>query len=352
MQKGGVFLELSQRKKAILSAIVKLHIASGEPIGSKILCDILENAPSSATLRNEMSALCDMGFLSQPHTSAGRVPTALGYKLYVESLMNRDAVNPEHKQYIDSVLSPSNCDPEKMPDAACKVLSEITGLPSLVANISANGPAVKRVELFKMGNRSAMLILITTDGRSRSRLVSIPTVMDADLVAKFDKLVTARILKKRTEELSPAAQQNIYIAAGMDALPLMPLLSSLFDMISDINNTNVSMAGQTKLFTLGLGKADADKIISLLGSRDTLMSILADDVSPVGVIFGRDTVYSVLHPSSIIFAKYNAGEKNTGCVGVIGPTRMSYEQIIPSIEYTAKRMDSLLTATFKDMEEF
>ncbi len=344
-------MELSQRKRAILTAIVKLHIASGEPIGSKILCDILENAPSSATLRNEMSALCDMGFLEQPHTSAGRVPTALGYKLYIESLMNHDAVNPEHKQYIDAALSPSNCDPEKMPDIACKVLSDITGLPSLVTNISAKGPRVKRVELFKMGSRSAMLILITTDGRSRSRLVSVPTVLDAQFVARFDKLVGDKILKRSLEELSPAAQQGIYIAAGMDALSLMPLLSSLFDMISDINNTNVSMAGQTNLFTMGLEKGDADKIISLLGSRDTLMSILLDDTSRVGVIFGKDTMYSVLAPSSIIFAKYNAGEKNTGCVGVIGPTRMSYEQIIPSIEYTAKRMDSLLTETFKNMEE-
>lgn len=345
-------MELSQRKKDILSAIVKMHIASGEPIGSKILCEILENAPSSATLRNEMSMLCDMGFLEQPHTSAGRVPTALGYRLYIESLMNRDEINAEHKQYIDSALSSTGCDPEKTPSVAVKVLSEITGLPSVAANISSGGPAVKRVELFKLGSRLAMMVLITTDGRSRSRLVHTNNEIEVNLISKFDSLVRDKVVKKNIEDLTPAAQQNIYIAAGIDALLLMPFLSALFDMITDIAEVTVSMFGQSNLFSVGWHKEQADKIWSLLHSKDALVSILSEQTGEKGVVFGKDTAYSVLTPSSLIFAKYNLGNKNTGCLGVIGPTRMSYELIIPSIEYTAKRMDALLAQTLKDMEEF
>ena len=343
-------MELSERRKAILSAIVKTHIASGEPIGSKILCEILENAPSSATLRNEMSKLSDMGFLEQPHTSAGRIPTALGYRLYIETLMHRDEINAEHKQYIDSALSPSNCDPEKLPSVAGKVLSDITGLPSLAANISLNGPAVKRVELFRMGSRSAMLVLITTDGRSRSRLVHMPTELDTSLIASFDSLVRDRIIKKSIEALTPAMQQNIYIGAGAGVLRLMPLISALFDMITDIAEANVSLSGQANLFSVGWQREEADKILSLLHSKEMLMSILGRQPSKLGVVFGRDTDYSILGPSSLVFAKYNMGSKNTGCIGVIGPTRMSYELIIPSIEYIAKRMDTLLSETLKDME--
>ncbi len=343
-------MELSERKKAILSAIVKTHIASGEPIGSKILCEILENAPSSATLRNEMSALCALGLLEQPHTSAGRVPTALGYRLYIETLMHRDEINAEHKRYIDSALSASNCDPEKLPSVACKVLSDITGLPSVAANISTNGAAVKRVELFRMGSHSVMLILITTDGRSRSRLVHTQTEIDVELISSFDSLVRDKIIRKSIETLTPAMQQNIYIGARTGVIRLMPLISALFDMINEIAEANVSLSGQSNLFSVGWQKDDADKILSLLHRREALMSILSGQSESLGVIFGRDTDYSILGPSSLIFAKYNMGNKNTGCIGVIGPTRMSYELIIPSIEYTAKRMDILLTETLKDME--
>ncbi len=345
-------MELSGRKKAILSAIVKLHIASGEPIGSKMLCEILENAPSSATLRNEMSALCELGFLEQPHTSAGRIPTALAYRLYIESLMNRDEINAEHKQYIDSALSRASRDPEKITETAGKVLSDITGLPSIIGNISSYGPKVKRVELLKMGSRLAMMILITTDGRSRSRLVHTQSDLDAELIAKFDKIVADKIIRKSIEELTPAAQQNIYIAAGMEAFSLMPLLSSLFDMVTDIINTNVTLSGQANLFSMSGLKSDADKIITLLQSHDTIKQLFANEVSPLGVVFGKDTMYKALGPSSIVFAKYSGGQNNTGCIGVIGPTRMSYELIIPSIEYTAKRVDSALNETMKDMGEF
>lgn len=345
-------MELSGRKKAILSAIVKMYISSGEPVGSKMLCEILENAPSSATLRNEMSKLSEMGFLEQPHTSAGRVPTASGYRLYIESLMNKDEINAEHKRYIDESLSASDCNPEKITETAGKVLSDITGLPSIAADISSGGPRVKRVEILRMADRIAMMILITTDGRSRSRLVHTQSDLNADIISKFDRLVSQKILRRSIEDLTPAAQQNIYIAAGIDAFSLMPLLSSLFDMVTDIINTNVTLSGQSNLFSMGWHKTEADKIISLLQSRDTIKQLFSDKAAPLGVVFGKDTAYSALMPSSIIYAKYSAGQNNTGCIGVIGPTRMSYELIIPSIEYTAKKVDSLLSETFKDMGEF
>ena len=263
-------MELSSRKQAILSAIVKMHIASGEPVGSKILCQVLENAPSSATLRNEMSALCDMGFLEQPHTSAGRIPTALGYRLYIESLMNRDEINAEHKRYIDESLSLAHSDPEKITKTASKVISDITGLPSISANISVAGPRIKRVELLKLGSRLAMMILITNDGRSRSRLVHATTDLDEAAVSRFDEIIRARIRGKNIEDLTPAAQQNICIAAGLDAMSLMPLLSAVFDMVTDIINTSVTVAGQSNMLSLGWHKSEADKIISLLQIKDIM----------------------------------------------------------------------------------
>ena len=344
-------MELSERKKAILSAIIKLHIATGEPIGSKILCDVLENAPSSATLRNEMSALCELGLLEQPHTSAGRIPTPLGYRLYVDTLMGKADLSDDNRKIIDGYLSSASCDPEKVPEKAGEALTEITGLPALATNISKGGPALKRVEILQMGAHSVMLIVITTDGRSRSRLCHISSPIKAELLSVFDKLIAERILRQSIDNLTPAAMQNIFTAAGNHALTLMPLISTLFDMVSDIKNSGVSVAGHSNLFAFCKQREDADKIISIINRREALLSLISNSEKPLDIIFGTDTNYSVLKPSSLIFAKYGSAGNNLGCIGIIGPTRMSYEQIIPSIEYTAYRMGNLLSETLKDMED-
>ncbi len=344
-------MELSERKKAILGAIIKTYIATGEPIGSKILCDILDNAPSSATLRNEMSALVQMGYLEQPHTSAGRVPTSSGYRFYIDSLMPKAVISDEERAAIDKALNATGCDPERLPEKAAEILSEITGLPTISANISNGGPQLKRVDILPMGSRSGMIIIITSDGRSRSRLCHIPYPLTGELISRFEKLVRERILKKNIDDLTPALMQGIFAAAGADALYLMPLLSSLFEMIADIRDRGVSMAGQANLFNMFRQKSDADKVIALINRPDALLSVLSHSDSPLEIVFGKDTGYSALEPSSLIIAKYGTGGKREGCIGIIGPTRMSYEQIIPSIEYTAERLGELLGEALKDMEE-
>lgn len=343
-------MELSARKKAVLTAIIKAYIASGEPVGSKILCEILENAPSSATLRNEMSSLCEMGLLEQPHTSAGRIPTHAAYRFYVESLMRKDKISEESKQYINSALDSTNCDPEKIPETAGKVLSEITGLTSIAANISGSSACLKRVELLPMGTKTLLMIIITSDGRSRSRLCHLVDNISDKLIAAFDRLVNTKILKRPLDEFTPAAMQNLFIYAGGAELSFMPLISKLFEMVAEIRNSNISLSGQTRLFSIYNERADAENIISLINKRDTLINLLGGE-KDAGIVFGSETPYFALKPSSIVFSKYKMGKNNIGCIGVLGPIRMSYEQIIPSIEYTAQRIGCLLNETLKDMED-
>ena len=344
-------MELSERKKSILSAIVKHYITCGEPIGSKMLCEILENAPSSATLRNEMNALCDLGLLSQPHTSAGRVPTDDGYRLYINTLMQKSEIGKELKESINESINFSNCDPEKLPEIAAKTLSEITGLPTFSAKISDSGVTLKRIELMPMGNRSAMLIVITSDGRSRSRLCHIPTLLTASLISEFEKLIASRVLNCDLDTLTRASMQSITASSGLNILNLMPLITALFGMVEDIKNSGFSMTGASNFFTMGLDKASADRISTLLGSHDTLMKLISENDRPISVVFGSDTEYSALKPSCIILARYGVKDRDIGCIGVIGPTRISYEKILPSIEYTVKRINELLSNTLNDMEE-
>lgn len=344
-------MELSERKKAILSAVIKLYINSGEPIGSKMLCKFLENAPSSATLRNEMNALCDLGLLSQPHTSAGRIPTTDGYRLYINTLMDKPEISEDIKKRIDESLGFSNCDPEKLPEKAVETLSAVTGLPVFSAKISDMGVTLKRVELLPMGNRSEMLIIITSDGRSRSRLCHMHTALTSAHISEFDRLITRRVLNIDLEQLSPAAMQSITVQSGLNVLTLMPLITALFQMVDDIKNSCFSIKGASNFFTMGLDRTSANKISTLLEHHDTLMSLISKNDKPISIVFGNDTEYSVLKPSCIILARYGVPERDIGCIGIIGPTRIAYEKILPSIEYTINKINELLSNTLKDMEE-
>ncbi len=344
-------MELSERKKAILSAVIRMYIESGEPIGSKILSEMMQNSPSSATLRNEMSALCDMGFLEQPHTSAGRVPTPAGYRLYIESLMNHCALSSSYRKTIDAALESAGRDPEKMPEKAVEILSEITGLPAIAAKILNVGVVLCKAELIPLGKHSGMVLIITSDGRSRSRLCHISEVLGADIVGMFNKVSAQYLLGNNIDGFTPVLIQNIIAGCGRDALELMPLILAVFEMAGEIGSSSVSIKGMSHLFSMGFQSEDADRIISTLNSRDTLLSLMKGKSKPLNIVFGRDTEYPALNPSSIIFARYGPAESSLGCIGVIGPTRMSYEQIIPGIEYTALKINSLLCEAFKDMEE-
>ena len=343
-------MELSERKKNILAAIIKAYILTGEPIGSKMLCDILENAPSSATLRNEMSSLCNMGLLHQPHTSAGRVPTPSAYRLYVEDMMQLGEISQSDKEIIDSALTKTNCDPETLPNAAAKMLSGLTGLPVIAANISKNGPRIKKVEYMRLGQHSLMLFVVTSDGRTRSRLCHIESGCDSVDFSLFEKILCDKILDRSLNELSPAVMQNIFISAGSGAFSLIPIFSFLFDMISGIRESDISIAGQSNIFAFCPNRENAEKTISLLTHKDTLLDIISQTDAELGIVLGAETSYSALAPSSIVFAKYGSNDY-TGSLCIIGPTRMSYEHIIPCLRYTVERLSNLLAVSLKDMEE-
>lgn len=343
-------MELSPRKRAIIAEIVKAHIESGEPIGSKILASRMENAPSTATLRNEMSELCEMGYLEQPHTSAGRVPTSKAYRLYVTELMKKDTLSGEGKAVIDGMLSSVTPDPESIGASAAAILTELTGLPALSTPSTRHEPVFKRVTLLPMGRVSAMVFVITDDGRARSRLVRCDRPLSPALLTRFDNIAREKICGRAITSLDPAYLQGMVVAAGLEALSLAPFLSCVFDMAGEIGKSQVKLNGAANLFSLCRGDAEAKRILDLLRTRDAVTRIFSGVPAPLGVVFGDDTGYSELAPTGMIVASYG-GEQEFGRLAVIGPTRMSYERILPSMEYLANRIGAMMAEVMEGLEE-
>lgn len=344
-------MDLAPRKKAIIAEIVKAYIETGEPIGSKILATRLKNAPSSATLRNEMSDLCEMGYLEQPHTSAGRVPTKMAYKLYISELMPKTPLSKERKEIIDRMLEPAKSDPEAIGSAAADVLSKLTGLPVVSVTGSQQGLRLKRISLMPVGRSVAVVFVVSEDGRTRNRLCSLSSPIDARLISVFDKISSEKICSKDIAALDMAYLQSVVASSGLDALTLAPLFSCVFELAAQLKRTQVDMGGAANLFSLCPSDVQAKSILDLLSTGEVVHGILSSATSPVEVVFGDQTEYSELKPTGLVVASYGKGNKY-GKLAVIGPTRMAYENILPSAAYVADRVGEMIGEVLKGLEEY
>ena len=335
-------MELTPRKRAILAAIVKYHIATGEPVGSKWLTGVLENAPSSATLRNEMNDLCMQGYLEQPHTSAGRVPTSKGYEFYVNRLMNEDSLPNSLKQTIDAHLEKFCGEPESLPTVAAKLLSSITGLPAFCAKIADDSLVVKRVELMPMGQRLVMMVVFTSDCRATSKLCRSTVNLSDEKISLLEDFIKGSVEGKALSELSLGQMQNILSKAGVNTLEFLPLIASLFDMIKSLGKSNIDLTGESYFYSLFKGDNSPHKLISFIERKEGILSLISNPAEKAAVIFGSATGYSELDSSTLVVAPYGLGDCLVGRLGVIGPTRMSYGRILSCIAYISACLSKLM----------
>lgn len=342
-------MELSPRKQAVLAAVTKAYIETGEPIGSKALTLILKNAPSSATIRSEMSELCELGLLTQPHTSAGRIPTSRGFKLYVDMLMSPDKISESDKAFIDNGLRNLHITPEKIPRTAGELLSSMTGLPAITCFRAEQSPIIKQAQLVKLSRSSVLLWLLTADGRARSQVFRTGCVYTPELDLKFSEIVSNKLKGKPVNELTRAYMQSV--TAGAGSLDLAPVISALFEMAQGIETSDVSLSGEAALYNISASEMRAHHILNLISLKEPILSLVDGIKGNTGVIFGGETGFKELWGYTVIAAKYNCNSKYSGAIGLIGPNRVSYDRLIPVVEYTASRLSDIMTEAGKDMEE-
>lgn len=334
-------MELNERKRAILSAIISAYTKYGEPIGSKALCNMLDFNLSSATLRNEMSDLCELGYLEQPHTSAGRIPTILGYKLYIDDLMKRDSLSGEMKLIIDSMLDGVSGGVDDITAASSQMLSELTGLPVITSVISDINDEVKKIAFIPMGRQSVLTVLVTANGIMKSKVYKCCKEIDDQLIAGMYSLCDKYIIGKPLCTLTKTYLQQIIAFA--DGISMISLIASLFELIEDAKRSNVTLRGESNLFRYHTRDGEVQRLMELLAQKDKMLSLISNIDTPVGVLFGNDTDINELKPATIVLAKYNADGHELGQIGVIGPTRMLYDHLIPSVEYFATKMSKVIS---------
>lgn len=342
-------MQLSNRKLAVLSAVIKNYIQTGEPVGSKALTELLENAPSSATLRNEMNALCGLGFLSQPHTSAGRTPTVSGYKLYISSLMQPQSLAEQTQNFINRNLCDAGFDTESISKSAAEVLHRLTGYPIINYNYISDNSFVEKIKLLPINRKTAIMLLILSDGRTKNNVCRLQSGFEADIIMEFTKTVNNSVKGKKLNELNRAHLQSIIASAGINGLSIAPLLSTLFSMIESSSQSTSSLCGSSALYNF-CNDEQARNIIIKANRTETFEAFNSPD-KDIQIIFGNDTAFSEFENTVIITSKYYCNDEFCGNIGIIGPDRMNYEQIIPSVEYISKKITALITDAVNDMED-
>lgn len=337
-------MELSERKRKILAAVVELYIATGEPVGSKSLCDTLDFNVSSATVRNEMSELSQMGLLEQPHTSAGRVPSQKGYRVYIDTLMKRRPISREEKQYLDSMILPAAYDPEKLLDGVAKVLASMTKYAAVSTTPSGESGVIRAVQLVQTSRRTAMVILMTSAGTMKSRVFHCDFDLTPEILRVFFRLLNEKLAGVPVTSVTPAYMQTLAASLGDMAMMMSSALMAVADAAQESMRSDVCLNGEVNLlFYPEFGQNEIRRIIDFLSRPSELCRLLAKRDGGLQVLIGQESRRPELQDSSVIVSRYEVGGRDAGAIAIIGPTRMDYGKIISNMEYLSDSVGRMLT---------
>ncbi len=332
-----------ERKKAILCAVIECYIRTGEPVGSKMIAGLLNYAVSSATIRNDMAELSALGYLEQPHTSAGRIPTAKAFRLYIDRLMPRRAVTEQHRAAIINRLQHAAGDPERLLVEATRILSETTGCVALTTSPAQTSDTVRRIECIRMSSRTVMLALMTSSGTLRSRLCCVDASMADEQLHTLCTLLTDRFGERPLREIRLAELQQLVMVMDMGGLPMTGLITGFYDLVRELVEADIRMAGQLQLIEKpDYGWEDARGLLNFLSDRDQLTAMLSGYTDGLRVLLGSESMRPELRGSSVIVTRYSPDGKKSGTIGLIGPVRMDYAEAIPQLEYMARVMEHLM----------
>ncbi len=339
-------MELSKRKELILSSIVEFYIETGEPVGSKYLMNVLPISVSSATIRNEMAELSDMGYLEQPHTSAGRIPSHLGLRYYADRLLRTFAPSSSEMLRISSSIDHFEGDSRVILSEACEILSELTGTLAVAATPSYPDAVISNVQLLPIGKRSALVVFSTSAGTFRSRMAKLQSDADYELFELFYNVCAANIIGADSASLTRAKLQNVTLSLGARALDIAPLLVSLFEAVGENAQADVIVKGQTRLLSSSLS-ADAPRIIELTGKKEAMLRLLSDTTDGPKLKIGAENGYACLREASLILCPYKAGENAGGAIAVIAPTKTDYAHVLPLVKYVSDVAGGLITGNLE-----
>ncbi len=330
--------QLSDRKKLILKAIIEAHIELGEPVGSKYLMQNKGINYSSATIRNEMAELEDMGYLEQPHTSAGRVPSELGYRFYVDSLIEGYDLTAKEIGELKSSLTQKQQELDHILNTAMELASSMTNYTALAVKPRLRGFTVKKFSLVAVDEFSFVLVMVTSTGEVKTRNLRSDREVPPEQMAKMTELLNSHLVGIRGSEITLDVVLEMEREMGAYGFIVSPIAKSVHEAVSADTGGELMVEGVNRLLSYP-EFYDVDRLqdmLSLFENKEDLLDVISDgskaeESDEVRVFIGSENVVKTMDNSTLIFKPIVQAGKTVGAIGIIGPTRMDYSRVIAMI---------------------
>lgn len=339
---------LTDRQLLILQVIIDDFIHSAQPVGSRSLSKKEEIALSSATIRNEMSDLEELGFIEKTHTSSGRVPSEKGYRYYVDHLLSPQKLNEQDVHKVNSIFAERIYELERIVQKSAKILSELTNYTAIALGPAARDNKLKRIQMIPINKQTAVAIIVTDSGHVQNRMFQLPETMDSSELEKLTNILNERLTGVPIDHLNDKIYKEV-------ALLLRQHISNYDFIIQSIADT-LSISSQEKLFFGGKTNIlsqpefhDLDKVRSLMNmidQEDSISELLRKQNSGIHIKIGSENNNSAMEQCSLITATYSVGTERLGSIAILGPTRMEYSRVISLLDYISTDLTAVLTKLY------
>lgn len=343
-------VNLDERKKVILNALIDDYIETAEPVGSRTIARKYEVGVSSATIRNEMADLEELGYLEQPHTSAGRIPSDKGYRYYVNELVRIDYPSKDEVDTIKKLLEMATINEmDKIIKRTTKLLSQITRYTSAMLAPSVITSAVKSIQLIHITDMDILAVIVTDTGIIENVLIKLPRTITDNNLLRINNVLNEKLKGLTVEDINLSVISSIQNEISGYYEILNAIIPALHDSLKSKNN-DIHFEGATNIFNYpeynDLEKAK--EFLSLIDKKEILTDLISRDDEKLSVLIGKENGIEEVKDCSIVKVSYKVGNKTLGNMGVIGPKRMNYSKVIGIMKCIADTLNSVLDEHFSE----
>ncbi len=339
---------LSERKKMILKAIVDSHIACGEPVGSKALSQNQQIALSSATIRNELAELTEMGYLIQPHTSAGRIPSEQGYRFYVDSLMQAYDLTANEIRGLNEMLRERTARLDRVIESAGKLISKLTRYPAIAVHSFPTTQTAKCVNLMLLDEHEFLVIVMISENNIKTRRLHSEYPLDSEILHRVQEVLNRGIAGKEPDKLTLAEMLRIEEQLGAYRDLASPIIKCVYEVLMEERQSDLQVSGVDQFLEYP-EFTEVDRLRDMLGmlsDKQNLLSLVESSAGHdrVDVYIGSENTADKNGESAVVVRTITVDGKPVGAIGVIGPCRMDYSKVVSTVEMLSKSIADMMSS--------
>lgn len=345
-------LELSERQTTILDAVIRNYLATGEPVGSRTISKYTDLNLSSATIRNEMSDLEEMGYIVQPHTSAGRIPSDKGYRLYVDHLIEQNEKKDKEISDMKEFVIEKTEKMDKILKQAAKMLATNTNYATLVSAPDVNHNKVKFIQLSQVDDQHLLAVIVMNNNMVRNKMVNLYEALDNETILKLNILLNTSLNGLAMNEINLGTIARLKEQAGIHSGIVSDVLDALVQTFAESEDLKIYTSGATNILKYP-ELSDSESVATLLSTfeeKEELASLVTESLSDsektnngtgIQVYIGNESPIQTMKDCSVVTATYDLGEGVKGTIGIVGPKRMDYEKVMDNLKTLKSQLDGI-----------